>query len=96
MTGDDPQVRAAQQLGHPSGDVAVAGPVKTPAADAARLGPLVRNGIETIAGRDRGVEIRFEGGHERNFRQLVGQQAHGGDVGRIVGRGNAAHFLHRR
>ena len=42
------------------------------------------------------MEIRFESGHQRNLRQLVGQQAHGGDVGRIVRRGDAAHFLHRR
>ena len=96
MAGDDPQVVAAQQFGRPPGDVAVAGPVEPPAADAEGIIPLVGNGVELVMLRDRAMEVGLEGRHEGDLRQLFGQQAHGGDVGRIVRRGYAAHFLHGR
>ena len=44
---------------------------------------------------DRRVKARLEGGHQRNFGQLLGQQPHRLDVGRIVGRGDQAHLFHR-
>ena len=42
------------------------------------------------------MEAGLEGGHEGDARQLLPQQPHRLDVGRIVGRGDLPHLLHRR
>ena len=81
----------------PLGDVAMARAVKAPPLDVQLLGPLVRARRSTAA-RSGIVCVKagLERRHQRNLRQLLGQQPHRRDVRRIVGRRDLAHLFHRR
>ncbi len=94
---DDPQIARARaalpsawrcsdgwRRESPSGERDASRPTRT-----ARRSTESRSGIVC-------VKAGFERRHQRNLRQLLAQQPHGRDVGRIVGRRHVVHFLHRR
>ena len=67
VAGDHLEVVAAEQLGHPAGDVAMAGPVEPPAADAELGRPLVGDGVPLVGLGDRPVEAGLERGDQRQL-----------------------------
>jgi len=91
---DHAQVLPPQQLRDARGDEPVARAVVSPGAHEALLGPLERHRIEPVALGDRAVEVGLEGGDQGDLRQFLVEQAHGADIGRIVGRGDPGHFFH--
>src|SRR5579864_953845 len=74
----------------------MAGAMKAPALDAVLFDPFERHRIVAMRRSDAFMKAGFEGRHEGDFRQFAGQQAHGGDVGRVVGRGHVGKGLHGR
>jgi hypothetical protein len=79
----------------PTGDIAMAGPMKAPSPHQVLLDPCGRNRIERVAGGDGGVEARLKRCHQRHAGQPGGHRSHRVDVGWIVGWSDFGHFLHR-
>ena len=77
-------VVAAEQFGHPAGDVSMAGPMKGPFLDAVLVRPFVGDGVDAAGLGDGLVEAGLEGGHERHPREGREQHPHGLHVGGIV------------
>ena len=86
---------AAEQLGHPAGDVAMAGAVEAPAADAELGRPLVGDGVALVGLGDRPVEAGLERGDQRQLREPLAEHPHRLDVRRIVRGGDVGERLHR-
>ena len=87
--------RPAEQLGHPAGDVAMAGAVEAPAADAELGRPLVGDGVALVGLGDRPVKAGLEGRDQRQLREAVAEHPHRLGVRRIVRRGDVGERFHR-
>ena len=85
----------AQQLGHPAGDVAMAGAVEPPAADAELGRPLVGDGVALAGLGNRPVKAGFERRDQRQLGKPVAEHPHRLGVGRIVRRRDVGEGFHR-
>ncbi len=95
VAGDDLDVLATEELGGAAGDVAVAGAVEAPAADAVLGGPLVGHGVALVGFGDGAVKTCLERRHKWDLGEAVGEGPHRGDVGRVVGGSDGVVLLHR-
>ena len=80
---------------HPPGDVAMAGAVEPPAADAELGRPGVGDGVALVGLGDRPVEAGLERGDQGQLGKPFAEHPHRLDVRRVVGRGDVGEGLHR-